>query len=204
MGRGRGVAHRLLGRRHVPQVALEEDDGGAGHEGRRDTLGRQRRGRPEIGPHGAVGVLGDEDDAAPGPEPVGGRRLAEVRLELDAGRPQVLGVGPAHLVVGHRADETGGAAQHGDPGGGVGHRPAGDETGVAHELLHRVGGRQVDQGHRPLFQADLGQLLVGRQLNDVEQRRSDGHHVEIVAVGLVGGLGFLSGHGARTYPRHRG
>ena len=138
------------------------------------------------------------------PEPFGGRRLAEVRLELDAGRPQVLGIGPAHFVIGHGPDETGGAAQHGDPGGGVGHGPARDETGVTHELLHRVGGRQVHQRHRPLLQADPGQLFVGRQLDDVEQRRSDRHHVEVMAVGFVDGWGFLSGHGARTYPRHRG
>ena len=99
----------------------------------------------------------------PVPEPVPGRRLAEVRLELDAGRAQVLGVGAAHLVVGHGPDEAGGAAELGDPGRGVGHRSARDEAGRAHELLHGVGGLQVDQGHRPLLQADLGQLLVGRQ-----------------------------------------
>jgi len=123
---------------------------------------------------------------------------------LDTGRPQVLGIGPADFVIGHGSDEPGGAPQNGDPGRRVGDRAAGDETGVTHGLLHRVGGRQVHERHRPLLQTDPGQLLVGRQLNDVEQRRSDRHHVEIVAVGFVDGWGFLSGHGARTYPRHRG
>ena len=187
MRSGRGVAHGLLGRRHIPQIALEQHDGGSGDEGRRDPRRRQRRGGAQVGPHGAVGVLGDEHDAAPGAEPVRSRRLAQVRLELDAGRPQVLGVGPAHLVVGHRPHETGGAAEHGDPRRGVGHRSARDETGGAHELLYGVGGPEVDEGHRPLLEADLGQLPVRRQLNDVEQWRTDGHDVEIVAVGCVGG-----------------
>ena len=204
VGGRRGVAHRLLGRRHVPQVALEQHDRGPGDEGRRDALGRHCGGGAEVGPHGAVGVVGDEDHAAAGAETVPGRRLAQVRLELDTRRPQVLGVGAADLVVGDGTDETGGAAQHGDSGRGVGHRPARDVTGRPHELLHGVGGRQVDQRHRPLLQADLGQLFLGRQLNHVEQRRTDGHDIEIVAVGIIDGQGFLGGHGARTYPRRRG
>ncbi len=54
---------------------------------------------------------GDEHHAATGAEPVPRGRLAEVRLELDAGRTQVLGVGPAHLVVGDGPHEPGGAAR---------------------------------------------------------------------------------------------
>ena len=108
-------------------------------------------------------------------------------FELDAGRPQVLGVRPAHLVVGHRPDETGGASENGDPGRRVGHRSARDEAGGAHGCLHGVGRGQVDEGHRTLFQTDRGQLFGGRQFDDVEQWRTDGHDVEIMAVGFVGG-----------------
>ena len=204
MRRRRGVAHRLLGGRHVPQVALEGDDGSAGDERRGHSLWRQGRRGSQIGPHGAIGVFGDEDDAPPRAEPVTGRRLAQVRLELDTGRPQVLGVGPTHLVIGDGPHEAGGTAQHGDPGRGVGHRPARDVPGRAHGVLDGVGGHQVDEGHRPLFQAEIGQLLHSCLLNHIEQWRSDRHHVESVAVGLMAGLSFLSGHEARTYPRHRG
>ncbi len=70
--------------------------------------------------------------------------------------------------------------------------------------LHRRRGLQVDQGHRTLLQADLGQLFVGRQFDDVEQRRADGHHVEVTVVGILGGRDFVGGHEARNYPRHRG
>lgn len=92
-----------------------------------------------------------------------------MRLELDPRGPQVLGVGPADLVVRHRTHEAGPTPELGDPGGGVGDRAPRDETGGTHELLDCVGRHQVDQGHGPLLQPDLGQLLGGRQLNHVEQ-----------------------------------
>ena len=93
-----------------------------------------------------------------------------MRFELDAGRPQVLGVGPAHLIVGHGPDETRGATEYGDPCGGVGDRSTRDEARGTHELLHDIGLGQVDEGHGPLFQSYLGQLLDGCPFDDVEQR----------------------------------
>ena len=41
----------------------------------------------------------------------------------------------------------------------------------------------------PFVQADPGQLLVGGHLDEVEQRRSDGDHVEVVVVDALVGLG---------------
>ncbi len=109
-----------------------------------------------------------------------------MRLELHARGPQILTVGPADVVVGHGSDETGGAAQFGDPGRRIGHRTPRDVAGGAHGFLHGIGGRQVDEGHRALLQADLGQLFVRDELDDVEQGRSDGHDVEVVPCVLGG------------------
>ena len=124
------MAHGLLGRRHVPQVTLEQHDRRPRHNVGRHPLRGQGRRRPEVGAHGALGVVGDEHDApAPCPaRPLRGPRCRSAREH--PGGPQVLHVGPADLVVGHRPDVAGPTAQLGEADRRVGHRATRHGRGV--------------------------------------------------------------------------
>ena len=138
----------------------------------------------------------------PVPGPLRCGPSVESRLERHAGGPQVLRVGVPDLVVGHGADEPGPPSELGQAHRRVGHRAAGDEPRGVHDLLDRGGLRQVDQGHRPLGQPHLIQHLVRDDLEYVQQRRPDGHKVQLgMRLAFVhGGFNrFVCMHGARTY-----
>ena len=83
-------------------------------------LGPEELRAPEVGVHGALGVGGDDDEAAAGGRPVGGRRA----VEGHAGGPEVVGEHGAELVVADPPDVGGPAPEAGDAGDGVGGRAA--------------------------------------------------------------------------------
>ena len=68
VGDGHGPTHRLLGRREVPQVALEIDDLGPGDQVGRYVVGGDGGRRAEVGGHRAFGVAAHEDEAPAGAE----------------------------------------------------------------------------------------------------------------------------------------
>ena len=63
VGHAHGLAEGVLGTRRVPQETLHVRDIGPGHHVLADIVGRQLVGRPQIGPHGALGVGRDQDQA---------------------------------------------------------------------------------------------------------------------------------------------
>ena len=133
-----GLAHCRLGGRLLPQIALQVDHLGGAEMAVVQVDGVELGGDPEVGGHRALGVLGDQDQA------VAGDRLARngrrrCRVEGHPDRADVVGERSAELVVRHPAEEGGAATQRGDPGRGVGRRPARRLGGLSHPVVD--GGR---------------------------------------------------------------
>ena len=106
-----GPAHGLLGRAQVPQIPLEVEDPGPGHEVVVDVGGAERGGDPEVGRHRPLGVAGDEHQAAARAQRLGinpgiDGRVGRGRLEGDPGPPDVVDEDLAEQVAGHLADEA--------------------------------------------------------------------------------------------------
>ena len=174
----RGLQEGRLGLRRVPEVALQIGHLGAPDHVRVQVLGHQVDRGAQIGAHGALGVGGDEDQAARGRRPLGRRR----GLEGNAGGPDVVPEDAAQLVVAHLADEGAAPAERSQPRHGVGRRAARDLDRRAHGGVERLGARAVDQGHGALGQVlGLEEGLVGLGQH-VDDGVADADDVE----GLVG------------------
>ena len=106
----------LFGVIAVPQVALQVEHLGLGHHLQVEVCGIQAHRCPEVGAHGALGIGGDQDQAAGRRGSCGGRW----RFEAGAHRANVVGKDRPKLVVPHPANEAGPAAQLGDARQGVG------------------------------------------------------------------------------------
>ncbi len=140
VGQGRRLDEGLLGRLRVPQVALQICDGGGANLVRAHILRCEIRRGAQVGRHGALRVLGDENQTA-------GRGLALARrcaVEGDAGGADVVAKDLAELIVANPADEAGTATEAGDPDHGVRRRTAGHLQGRPHGIVEIIRSAVID------------------------------------------------------------
>ena len=169
-----GEAVRGLGVGLVPQVALEVQDLRGGHELVVDVGRAELSGRAEVRVHGALGVGGDDDEAATA-------RLAARRglgPEVDTGGADVVAEDGTELVVGDTADVRAAATERRDPDQRVGGRATGDLDCGTHRRVQRLGPLGVDEGHRARCELLLGDELVGLVAEHVDERVADADDVE--------------------------
>ena len=82
------------------------------------------------------------------------------------------------LIVAKLADETGGQAQRGQPGDGVGRRSTAQLAARAHVVIEGFGRGGVDQPHRALgHSVTLEESIIGVG-DDVDNGIADRQHVE--------------------------
>ena len=190
-----GLPHGRLGRRLLPEVALQVDDLRRGEVPVVEVDGAELGGHAQVGGHRPLGVLGDQDQAVAG-DHLARHRRGRRRLEGDPDRPDVVGEGPPQAVVGDAAEEGGPSPERGHTGRGVGRRPARGLGGGSHAVVDGRRPHVVDEGHGPLDQVELAQVLVGGGGEDVDQRVADTGHVEARRrAGARPGRGVIGGGG---------
>ena len=146
MGDIHGGQEGFLGPRRIPQVAFQVGDFGRLNQRAVDVLRSERDRGAKIGRHGALGVRGDQDQAARRLRPGFRRRGSERNSQrLDVMRKDI-----SQLIVFDLADEGGGGAQRRQPGDRVRHRAAGALDAGRHALIQRLRPRLIDQCHGPL------------------------------------------------------
>ena len=78
-----GKPDRLLGLLPVPEVTLAVEVRGGGDQVHVDRIGTQVGGHPEVGVHGALGIIGDLNEASGGCVTVGGTCSGDVETHPD-------------------------------------------------------------------------------------------------------------------------
>ena len=102
----------------VPQVTLQVEHLGLAHQVEVEVGRIQAHRGAQVGAHGALGIGGDQDQAAGR----GGAALGRGGFEASSNRPDVVGEDRTELVVANPANEAGPPPQLGDAGQGVGRR----------------------------------------------------------------------------------
>ncbi len=83
----------------------------------------------------------------------------------------------AELVGGDPADESAFGAERGQPGDGIGDRPAGALDRRAHRLVKPRGLVGIDQAHETLVEIVLGEEALVAAGDDVDDGVADADHV---------------------------
>ena len=159
--------------RRIPQIAFEIGDLRGGDGVGIDVARMQILRGAEIGVHGALAVGRHQDVAARGRRPVGRGR----RIELDAGRADVVREGAAELVVLDLADEGAAPAEARDADDRVGGRAARNLHRRSHRVVDRLRARLVDQRHAALGHALLDQEIVVGAREHIDDGVADAENV---------------------------
>ena len=185
----------LFGRFAVPQVALQVENFRLGHQIQVQVPGVQAHGSPQIGAHRALGIRGDQNQAAGG----GGATGRCGGVKAGTHRSNVVGENRPQLVIAHPADEGRLAAQLGNAGQGVGGGTTGGFQSRAQAGVKPFGRNLIDQGHGALAQAMfLKEAVVGLDQH-VHDGVADADHIKIPVKRqqAVGGREAGGAHGGR-------
>jgi hypothetical protein len=161
---------RLLG---VPEISFQIDDLRAFDRGGVDGAAVELLGGAEKGVHGPLRIGGDENQRSRGRSNVVPRRNQEV----DPQALDIVAVDVAELVARHLADEGGAAAERGEARGRVAGRSAAEFAPRPHRAVEPLRFGLVDQAHRALGQALLGQEGVSGIGNHVDDGIADRQHI---------------------------
>jgi hypothetical protein len=174
-------------RRRIEQIALEVGDRAVGHQRLVDRRLIQRYARTQKRVHGPLPIRRHHDQAARGRHPAHQRCCRE----MHAGRGDVVAKHLPQRVIGHPADIGDAGAQRGGNGAGIGGRPTAGLGRRRHRGIQAVGGRGVDQRHRPLVHVVARQKLVMHGSDHIDDRVANAENV--VAGGRHAGTPCLGG-----------